>query len=73
MRNLRVARDPADISHASELVLGMDIEDVLEGQGSSEEVTSSGVNDTLWLAGGSRGLKEFKIAIRYKRELRLLT
>ena len=73
MRNLRVAGDPADIGHTSELVLGMDIEDVLEGQGSSEEVTSSGVNDTLWLAGGPRGLKEVKIAIRYERELRLLT
>ena len=53
--NLRVTGDPTDISHAGEFILGVDIEDVLEGQGSFEKVTTSGVNDTLWLASGSGG------------------
>ena len=57
--------DPTDISHAGELVLGVDIENVFEGQGSSEEITSSGVNDTLWLASGSRGLNEVRFAVRH--------
>jgi Ca2+-binding RTX toxin-like protein len=52
-----VTGNPADIGHAGELVLGVDIEDVLDGQGSSEKVTSSGVNDTFWFASGSRGLR----------------
>ena len=56
--------DPADISHAGELVLGVDIENVLEGQGSSEKVTASGMNDTLWLASGSGGLKKSRLAVR---------
>ena len=58
MRNLRVTSDPTDIGHASELVLGVDIEDVFDGQSGSEEVTTSGMNNTFGLAGGSRGLKK---------------
>ena len=56
--------DPADIGHAGELVLGVDIEDVLEGQGSSEKVTTGGVNNTLWLASGSRGLRKSGFAVK---------
>jgi len=52
-----VTSDPTDIGHTGEPVLGVDIENVLEGQGSAEEVTTGGVDDTLWLASGSRGLK----------------
>ena len=56
--------DPADIGHAGELVLGVNIKDILEGQGSSEKVTTSGVNDTLWLASGSRGLEKLGFVVR---------
>jgi hypothetical protein len=55
--NLRVAGDPADIGHTCELVLGVDIEDVLDGQRGSEKVFGGSVDDNLWLSGGSRGLK----------------
>ena len=58
MRNLRVTSDPTDIGHAPELVLGVDIEDVLDGQSGSEEVSACGVNNTFGLAGRSRGLKK---------------
>jgi hypothetical protein len=55
-RYSRVASDPTDIGHAGELVLGVDIKDILDGQGSAEEVTTSGVDDTLGLAGRTRRL-----------------
>ena len=57
--------DPADIGHAGEPVLWVDIEDVLEGQGGSEKVTTSSVNNALWLASGSRGLRESGFTVRY--------
>ena len=65
MRNSRVTSNPADIGHTGELVLGVDIEDVLEGQSSSEKVTTSGVNNTLWFTSGSRGLEKPGFAVRY--------
>jgi len=58
MRNVRVAGNPANIGHTGELVLRVDIEDVLDGQGGSEKVTGGGVDNAFWFAGGSRGLKE---------------
>jgi len=64
MRNSRVTGDPADIGHTSKPVLGVDIENVLEGQGSAEKVTPGGVDDTLWLASGPRGLKESRSVVR---------
>ena len=57
--------NPADIGHASEPVLGVDIEDVLDGQGSSKKITSSGVNNTLRFSSGARGLKKSKFTVRY--------
>lgn len=35
----------------------MSVKDVLEGKGGAEEVTSSGVDNTLRLTGGTRGLR----------------
>ena len=57
MWNLRVAGDPADVSHAREPVPRVDIKDVLDSQGGSKEVTGGGMDDTLWLASGSGGLR----------------
>ena len=56
MDNVRVSSDPADISHASEAIVGVDIEDVLERHRSREEVASGGVNNSLGLSGRSRCL-----------------
>jgi hypothetical protein len=54
---LRVTRDPTHISHAGELVIRMNIEYIFDGQGSTQKISSCGVNHTLGLSGRSRGLK----------------
>jgi hypothetical protein len=59
-----VTGNPANVGDAGIPVLGMDIEDVLEGQGSTEKVTTGGVDNTFWLASGSRGLKRSRFAFR---------
>lgn len=51
-----MASDPAEISHAAELVVGVDVEDVLDGHSSAEEEATDGVHDPLGLASRSRGL-----------------
>ena len=63
-RNVRVTGNPANISHAGEPVLGMDIEGVFEGHGCSKEVTCSGVDNTFRFTSGSRGLKGSRFAVR---------
>ena len=52
-----VASDPADVGHARKLVVGVDIEDVFDGHGGTEQVATRSVNDTLRLAGRARGLE----------------
>ena len=52
-----MASDPANVSHAGELVVWVDIEDVFDGQGSTEEVSSGGMDDALGLASRSGGLR----------------
>ena len=61
--------DPADISHACEPVPRVDVEDVLDSQGSSKEITTGGMDDTLWLASGSRGLREWRSEVRGNRRI----
>ena len=56
--------DPANVGHASELVIGVNVEDILDGEGGTEEISTSGVDDTLGLASGSRRLSERVISIR---------
>jgi hypothetical protein len=56
--NLRVTSDPTDVGHASKLVIGMDIEDVLDGKRSAKKITGSCVYDTLWFTGGTGSLSE---------------
>ena len=48
--------DPANVGHASELVIGVNVKDVFDGQSSAKEVATSGVHDTLGLTGGSGSL-----------------
>lgn len=45
-----MASDPTNISHACELVVGVDIEDVFHSQCGTKEIAASGVNDTLGLS-----------------------
>ena len=52
----RVTGDPTDIGHAGELVIGMDVKDILDGQCCAKEVATSSVDDTLGLASRARGL-----------------
>ena len=56
MDNVRVSGDPANVSHAPEAIVGVDIENVLDSQRSGEEVTSGGVHDSFGLSGRSRCL-----------------
>ena len=55
--NSRVACDPPDVGHAGELVVWVHIEDVLDGQRGTQQVATSGMNDTLGLTGGTRRLE----------------
>lgn len=48
--------NPSDIGHTSKLVFGVNIKDVLDGEQSTEEVSTSRVNDTLGLASRTRSL-----------------
>ena len=48
--DLRVAGNPTNVRHASELVVGVDIEDVFDGERGTQKVPAGGVNDTLGLA-----------------------
>lgn len=56
--------DPADVGHTGEPVLKVDVEDVLEGEGSPEEVATSGVDNTFWFSSRSRGLKKSRLTVR---------
>lgn len=49
----RVTRDPADISHACEFVIRVDIKDIFDSEGCAKKISSCGVDDTLWFAGRS--------------------
>jgi len=46
-----MACDPADVGHAGEAVVGVNIKDVFEGDGSTDKVTCSRMNKTLWFSG----------------------
>ena len=48
--------NPTNVGHACELVVRVYIEDIFDGQGGTEEVSTSGMNDTLRLPGGARSL-----------------
>jgi hypothetical protein len=54
--DVSVAGDPSDVGHAGELVLGVNIEDELDGKSSAEEVATGGVQNTLGLASRAGGL-----------------
>lgn len=56
--NVGVTCDPSDVGHAGEAVSWVDIEDVFDSQCSPEEITTGGVDNTLWLSGRSGGLRE---------------
>lgn len=42
--------DPTNVGHACEFVVWVDVEHILDGQSSTEEIASSRVNDSFWLA-----------------------
>ena len=43
--------DPANVGHAGEFIVGVDIKDVFDGESGAEEVSPGGVDDTLGLSG----------------------
>jgi hypothetical protein len=54
---VRVSSDPADIGDAGKLVIGVYIEDILNGQSCAEYVTGCRMYDTLGLASGAGRLR----------------
>ncbi len=50
---VRVSGDPANIGHAGEPVIGVDIEGILKGQSCTEKVPSCRMHNTLRLARGA--------------------
>lgn len=53
-----VTSDPTDVTTTEVTVAVVNVEDVLASHGSSEQVTSGGVHDTLGLASGTRGVEQ---------------
>jgi hypothetical protein len=49
--------NPSDIGHACKLVFRVNVEDVLDGEQSTEKVATGGVDDTLGLSGRTRSLE----------------
>jgi hypothetical protein len=49
-KHLRVSGDPANIGHASKLVIRVEVEDIFHGQGYTKQVSTCRVHDTLRLA-----------------------
>lgn len=62
--DIGVASDPTDITTTEVSVALVDIEDVLAGHGSAKQVTGSGVQNTLGLASGTRGVEEEERVLR---------
>ena len=56
--DIRVAGNPAKVSHATESIIGVNIEDIFDSNCSTEEISSDGMHDTLGLAGRSGSLCE---------------
>lgn len=54
--------DPADIGHASEAIIWMDVEDVLDGESGAQQVSTSSVDNTLGLASRSRSLAHREVS-----------
>lgn len=53
-----MAGNPTDIGHASKFVSRVDIEDKLERQCGTKQVTTSGVDEALGLASRTRSLRK---------------
>jgi hypothetical protein len=53
-----VSGDPADIGHAGEPVIGVDVEDVFQGEGSTEQIAARRVHETLGFARGAGRLSK---------------
>lgn len=51
-----MSRDPANIGHACELIIWVDIKDIFDSHGSTEKITSGRVNDTFGFTSRSRSL-----------------
>jgi len=51
INDVGVASDPTNISHTSKIVIWMKIKDVFDRQSSTQQVSTSGVNDSLGFSG----------------------
>lgn len=56
IHNVSMTGNPTDISHAGELVVWVNIENVFYSEGGAKEVSTSGMNDALGFSCGSRSL-----------------
>ncbi len=60
--NSRMTCDPPNIGHAGELVVRVHIEYIFDRHGRAEQIPASGMDDSLWLTGGTRRLEITTIA-----------
>lgn len=67
--DIRVTSNPTNISHARELIIGVDVKDVFDSQSSAEEVSTRGVNNTLGLSSGPRGLVKHRQSNQYLKRI----
>src|ERR1700712_4710620 len=56
VNNVGVTSDPADITTAEIDIVVVDVKDVFAGCGSSKQISSCSVHDTLWLSCRSRSI-----------------
>lgn len=64
VNDIGVAGNPSNIASSSENISWMQIENVLSGASSSNQVTTSGVHDTLWFTSGTGGVEKEEWVLR---------
>lgn len=66
-----MACNPTDIGHASEAIVRVDVEDVLDSESRAEEVTTSSMDDAFGLARGTGCLEPVISKAEKRQRLRL--
>src|SRR5437588_4451607 len=67
INDIAVTGDPAHVGRAPKDVFIANIEDVFHGGVNTDEITASGVQDSLWLSSGPAGVKKVKRMLAIER------